>query len=147
MIRKTWPSVSIMRWWTRPLFIVMTLWVATRAQLLHHPKLHRILQQEDRIIWDEYIVVLRKNQTEEVATLAHELVAPFAHDQSTVLLVFDHAFEGFSARLSVNALITLLEDNRVEFIEQVSTESTVGSNRLGERAHALTIVVFFPIRT
>ena len=102
------------------LLLTTTLWLRfTWAEnkidrgTFSHPKLRRALEQ-DTSVEDEYIVVLRSG--EDPDTVIQECL----HNNGRVHSQYRHALDGFSARLDPFALVRLLHDDRVVFVEEDS---------------------------
>ena len=69
---------------------------------------------------DEYIVALRPDSvTSSVSDTAADLIRPY-DGSCHVNKVFVNVLTGFSAHLSSFALVNMLEDERVLYIEEVS---------------------------
>jgi hypothetical protein len=85
-----------------------------------HPKL-LVSPGEDATTTDEYIVVFRKDQGQQMRGSAFD-IASFAAstpDRVQVKQVYEKVFSGFSAKLSDEALEQVLEDSRVAYVELV----------------------------
>lgn len=85
-----------------------------------HPKLRRT--REDRsgfqtnVVPGEYIVVFHDDVNERIDTIGSEMLRKY-RDNTHVKRTFDTALPGFSAELSAFALIGLLHDKRVKYVE------------------------------
>ena len=94
-----------------------------------HPKLHRALQaEESAVVPNEFIVVLKRDDTKIADSsddVVSDLLKPFEKDRDTQVLKGKASFEavlpGFSAKLSPVALLSMLEDDRVAYIEEVGS--------------------------
>jgi hypothetical protein len=86
-----------------------------------HPKFRRTQKQGgSRVVEDEYIVVFRKDiDSKKTGDLGKSLLNTFA-DSSSVKRSFNNALKGFSAKLSTYALVALLNDDRVAYVQEVS---------------------------
>ncbi|GAX22516.1 serine protease [Fistulifera solaris] len=77
-----------------------------------HPKLRRALSTN--VIPGEYIVVLHETAT---AVDAVQMTSAY-RDQTHIQRLYQNGIQGFAAELSAFALIGLLHDDRVEYIEE-----------------------------
>lgn len=86
-------------------------WIGT------HPKLRRAQEQLGAsVVPDEYVVVFH-GHVDNIETICSNMTRAY-HDNTHVKRTFEEGLQGFSAQLSAFALIGLLHDDRVKFVEE-----------------------------
>jgi hypothetical protein len=112
--------------WSLPLLLLVITQAIGHRRLDEHndhdPKFRRTQKQGgSNVVEDEYIVVFRKGiDSKKTNDLGKSLLKTF-RDFSSVKRNFNNALKGFSAKLSTyGALVALLKDDRVAFIQEVS---------------------------
>lgn len=94
-----------------------------------HPKLRRTQELHgSNVVPGEYVVVFH-GHVDNIDAIGSEMIRSY-HDNTHVKRTFEAGLQGFSAELSAFALIGLLHDERVEYVEEniIFTISNYQSN-------------------